>query len=366
MNRNQTRELHVRDLTIGHQNKVIIQSMTNTRTSDVEATVKQILELEKAGCQMVRMAVIDEADAKAIPAIKAQTNIPLIADIHFNYQIALLAIEHGIDKIRLNPGNIGGRENVEKVVVKCKEKNIPIRIGINAGSIEKDLLVEGQYVTKEAMIESARRHVQILEDLDFHDICLSFKASDVKLTIDAYRLASTVFPYPLHLGVTEAGTFFSSSIKSAIAIGSLLHDGIGDTIRVSVSDDPSEEMKIAKAILRAVDLYDNSINLISCPTCGRTQWNLIPLAKKMETYLETIPHNITVAIMGCPVNGPGEARHADLGIAGGKNEGLLFKKGKVIRKVKEEDFEAVIKEEIDNIIKERAALAETETQTKNG
>lgn len=358
MNRNQTREIQVRDLTIGHQNKVILQSMTNTRTSDIEATIAQILQLEEAGCQMVRMAVIDEADALAIPAIKARTNIPLVADIHFDYRIAIMAIDNGIDKIRLNPGNIGSRENVEKVVHKCKEKKIPIRIGINSGSIEKDLLVDGEYVTKEAMIESARRHVQILEDLDFYDICLSFKASDVNLTIDVYRLASETFPYPLHLGVTEAGTFFTSSIKSAIAIGSLLHDGIGDTIRVSVSDEPKEEMKIAKAILRACDLYDNQINLISCPTCGRTQWNLIPLAKKMEAYLETIPHNITVAIMGCAVNGPGEARHADIGIAGGKQEGLLFKKGKVIRKIKEAEFESVIKEEIALLVEERRQQGE--------
>ena len=353
MNRNQTRELHVRDLVIGHQNKVIIQSMTSTMTKDVDATVKQILALEEAGCQMVRMAIVDEEDAKAIAQIKARTHIPLVADIHYQYQLALLAIEHGIDKIRINPGNIGKKENVQKVVAKCKEHNIPIRIGINSGSIEKDLLVDGEYVTKEAMIESARRHVQILEEMDFHDICLSFKASDVNLTIDVYRLASTVFPYPLHLGVTEAGTFFTSSIKSAIAIGSLLHDGIGDTIRVSVSDEPVEEIKIAKAILRACDLSENQVNLISCPTCGRTQWNLIPLAKKMEAYLETIPHKITVAIMGCPVNGPGEARHADLGIAGGKDEGLLFRKGKIIRKVKVEEFEAVIKEEIALIIKEK-------------
>lgn len=356
MNRNQTREIMIRDLMMGHQNKVILQSMTNTRTSDVEATVQQILELEKNGCQLVRMAVIDEADAKAISAIKARTHIPLVADIHYNYRIAIMAIENGIDKIRLNPGNIGGKDNVEKVVAKCKEKKIPIRIGINAGSIEQDLLVEGEFVTKEAMIESARRHVKILEDMDFYDIVLSFKASDVNLTIDAYRLAAETFPYPLHLGVTEAGTFFTSSIKSAIAIGSLLHDGIGDTIRVSVSDEPKEEMRIAKAILSAVDLYDKSTNLVSCPTCGRTQWNLIPLAKKMETYLETIPHKITIAIMGCAVNGPGEARHADIGIAGGKGEGLLFKKGKIIRKVKEADFEAVIKEEIDAIIKERESL----------
>lgn len=343
----------VGNIPIGGNNRVYIQSMTNTKTSDIEATVRQINELVACGCELVRMAIADESDAQAIKEIKKQVTVPLIADIHFDYKLAILAIENGIDKIRLNPGNIENPKHVEAVVEKCKEYHIPIRIGINSGSIPKDLVDTNGGVSVQNLMESAKRHVSILEKLDFHDIVLSFKCSDVDLTIDAYREAAKTFPYPLHLGVTEAGTFFTSSIKSAVAIGSLLHDGIGSTIRVSVSDEPKEEIKIAKGILNSVHLLPNSATLISCPTCGRTKWNLIPLAKKMEDYLMTINYPITVAIMGCAVNGPGEAKHADIGIAGGIHEGLLFKNGEIIRKIPEDQFESVLKEEIKSLINEK-------------
>ncbi len=352
MQRENCRSVKVGNLTLGGNNHVYLQSMTNTKTADVEATVKQILELEALGCEIVRMAIADAKDAEAVKEIKKQVHIPLVGDIHFDYKMALMAIENGIDKIRLNPGNIEKREQVEEVVKACKEKHIPIRIGINSGSIPKDLLNPDGSVTVENMMVAAKRHVSILEDLDFHDIVLSFKCSDVDLTIDAYRRAAEVFPYPLHLGVTEAGTFFTSSIKSAIAVGSLLHDGIGSTIRISVSDEPKEELKIAKAILNDCHLLPNYATFISCPTCGRTQWNLIPLAKKMEEYLLTINYPITVAVMGCAVNGPGEARHADIGVAGGYHEGLLFKHGEIIRKIKEEDMETELKKEIQLYIEE--------------
>lgn len=352
MLRNETKRIKIGNLDMGQNNHVLIQSMTNTKTADIQNTVKQILQLEAAGCELVRMAIADHDDAKAIAEIKKFVHIPLIGDIHFDYSLAIDAIEHGIDKIRLNPGNIEKREHVAAVVECCKQHQIPIRIGINSGSIPKDLLNEDGSVSVDNMMIAAKRHVQILEEMNFYDIALSFKCSDVNRTIEAYRKASTVFPYPLHLGVTEAGTFFTSSIKSAIAIGSLLHDGIGNTIRVSVSGDPVEEIKIAKAILNSVGLLQHA-NLISCPTCGRTRWDLIPLAKKMEDYLLTIPYPITVAIMGCVVNGPGEATHADIGIAGGNHEGLLFKHGKIIKKIKEEEFENVLKDEIQALIKEK-------------
>lgn len=352
MKRKITSTIPVGDLTLGGGAPILIQSMTNTKTSDVEATVAQIKALQEAGCQLVRMAISDMKDAVAVREIKKLVDIPLIGDIHFDHRLALSAIEHGIDKIRLNPGNIEKREHVAAVVEACKEHHIPIRIGINSGSIPKDLLNDDGGVSIDNMMEAANRHVRILEEMDFHDIALSFKCSDVSQTIDAYRRASELFPYPLHLGVTEAGTFFSSSIKSAIAIGSLLHDGIGDTLRVSVSGDPVEEIRIAKSILNSLRLLPHA-NLVSCPTCGRTRWDLIPLAKKMEEYLADIPYPITVAIMGCIVNGPGEARHADIGIAGGNHEGLLFKHGEIVRKLKEEEFESVLKEEIHKIIQEK-------------
>ena len=340
-----TRKIMIKDVQVGNQDRVIIQSMTNTSTKDVKSTVKQILDLEDVGCEVIRVACMDMEDAKAIKEIKDSIHIPIVADIHFDYRIALQAIESGVDKIRINPGNIGSEDKVKKVVEACKEKGVPIRIGVNAGSLEKDLLVNGRPTAK-AMIESARRHIEILEKLDFYDICISLKASDLDLCIEAYEEASKVFNYPLHLGITEAGTAFSGTIKSSIGLGVLLRQGIGDTIRVSLSDNPVEEIKVAKEILKDCNLYNNLPKLISCPTCGRTQIDLIPMAKEIEGFLQKIKSDITVAVMGCVVNGPGEASNADIGIAGGLKEGLLFKKGKVIRKVKQDDIVEVLKEEI--------------------
>ena len=349
--RYETKQIKVGDVTIGGENKVIIQSMTNTKTKDVEKTVKQIKELEHAGCEIIRVACLDKDDAKAIKNIKEKINIPMVADIHFDYQIALEAINAGVDKIRINPGNIGNEERVKKVVDACKEKNIPIRIGVNSGSIEKDLL--DKYAgkpTAEAMIESAKRHIDILEKLDFFDICLSLKASDLNLCIQAYEEAAKSFNYPLHIGITEAGTAFSGTIKSSIGLGILLNKGIGDTMRVSLSADPIEEIKVAKEILKNCNLHNKSAKLISCPTCGRTKIDLIPIAKQIEEFLQTIDKDITVAVMGCAVNGPGEAREADIGVAGGDGEAILFKKGKIIKKIKEEEIIPVLKKEIINMI----------------
>lgn len=353
MKRTETRFVNVKDLQLGGQNKVLIQSMTNTKTKDVEATVNQIKTLQGNGCDLVRLAVLDEEDALAIKEIVAQTSIPLVADIHFNYRLALLAIENGIHKIRLNPGNIGSAENVKKVVEACKEKHIPIRIGINSGSIERTILAKYGKPCVEAMIESAQFHVDLLTSLDFHDIVLSFKSSDVPLTIDVYRKAAEVFPYPLHLGVTEAGTLFGASIKSSAALGALLHDGIGDTLRISVSDDPVEELKVAKQLLKSFDLYDKVANLIACPTCGRIQYDMLPIVKEMETYLESIQEDISVAIMGCAVNGPQEASRADIGVAGGHKEALLFKKGVFTRTIPQDRIVEELKLEIQNMIKDR-------------
>lgn len=336
----------VGNVQIGGQNKVVIQSMTNTKTKDVEATVKQILALENGGCEIIRVACLDIEDAKAIKAIKEQIHVPIVADIHFDYLIALEAIKSGVDKIRINPGNIGNEEKVKKVVEACKEKNIPIRIGVNAGSLEKDLLEKYGKPTAEAMVESAQRHVDILEKLEFYDIAISLKASNLELCIQAYEEASKVFQYPLHLGITEAGTEFGGTIKSSIGLGILLMEGIGDTLRVSLSDDPIKEILVAKEILKNCHLYQGMPNLVSCPTCGRTQIDLIPIAKEMEQFLQTIKADITVAVMGCAVNGPGEAKEADIGIAGGIGEGILFKKGKIVKKVKEEELLDVLKTEI--------------------
>lgn len=351
-NRKDTRKIKVGDVTIGGDNHVSIQSMTNTKTKDVEATIKQTLELEKAGCEIIRVACLDEEDAEAIKEIKKGIHIPIVADIHFDYKIALKAIESGVDKLRINPGNIGGRDRVEKVVNACKEKNIPIRIGVNAGSLEKELLEKyGGKPTAEAMVESAIKHIKILEELDFYDICVSLKASNLDLCIEAYEKASKAFNYPLHLGITEAGTAFSGTIKSSIGLGVLLREGIGNTLRVSLSDDPVEEIKVAKEILKDCGLYKKSPTLVACPTCGRTQINLIPMAKEVENFLQTIEADITVAVMGCAVNGPGEAKEADIGIAGGIKEGLLFKKGEIIKKVPQDKIVEVLKQEILEMIK---------------
>ncbi len=344
--RNSTRKIMVGNVQIGGQDKVVIQSMCNTKTKDVVNTVKQINELEKLGCEIIRVACLDIEDAKAIKEIKKQINIPIVADIHFDYKIALEAIEAGVDKIRINPGNIGSEEKVKAVVDSCSKKGIPIRIGVNAGSLEKDLLEKYGKPTSKAMVESAKKHIDILERLGFKDYAVSLKASNLDLCIDSYIEASKTFDCPLHIGVTEAGTEFSGTIKSSIGIGYLLRQGIGDTIRVSLSDDPTKEIPVAKEILKNCNLYSKSPTIIACPTCGRTQIDLIPMAKEVEAFLQTIESNITVAVMGCAVNGPGEAREADIGTAGGVDEGLIFKKGEVIKKVKQSEIVDVLKEEI--------------------
>ncbi len=346
MLRTETRSIRVRDLMIGGNEHVVIQSMCNTRTKDIEKTVAQILQLEACGCELVRMAIIDEEDAKAIREIRNRTHIPLVADIHYDYRLAIAAVENGIDKIRLNPGNIGSKENVQAVVNVCKQHHIPIRIGINSGSLEKDIHEKYGKPTAAGMMESAKRHVAILEELDFHDICLSFKSSDPLLCIEAYRLASNTFPYPLHLGVTEAGTFIGSAIKSSMALGTLLNEGIGDTIRISVNGDPVNEITIVKQLLKCCGLLKNTPNLIACPTCGRTAWDMQPVVNEIESFLTTIDCDINVAIMGCAVNGPGEAKHADIAIAGGKQEGLLIKKGVVIEKLPQDEIVERLKQEI--------------------
>lgn len=342
MKRLETRPIKVGNVQIGGQNKVLIQSMTNTKTKDVEATVKQILALEKVGCEIIRVAILDEEDAKAIAKIKKQIHIPLVADIHFNGDFAIAAIKAGADKIRLNPGNLEDESKIKEIVELCKQKQIPIRIGINGGSLNK------KYTRcPENMIKSAWDHVRILEALDFHDIALSFKSSDPEECIKAYELASKEFNYPLHLGVTEAGGLLNSAIKSSVALGHLLMEGIGDTIRISISDDPIEEIKVAKKLLRACKLRDDIPNLVSCPTCGRIQYNMLPIVAEMEDYLQTINKNITVAIMGCAVNGPGEAKEADIGVAGGKDSALLIKHGEIIRPIPQDEIVKTLIEEIE-------------------
>lgn len=348
--RNETRKIKVGNVEIGGENKVVIQSMCNTKTKDVASTVNQILYLEKAGCEIIRVACLDEEDARKIKDIKEKIHIPIVADIHFDYKIALAAIEAGVDKIRINPGNIGSEDKTKAVVEACKAKNIPIRIGVNGGSLEKDLLEKYGKPCAEAMVESAKRHIDILERLNFYDTCISLKASSLDLCIEAYEKAAEIFDYPLHLGITEAGTAFSGTIKSSIGLGVLLRQGIGNTLRVSLSDDPVEEVKVAKEILKDCGLYKNSPTLVSCPTCGRTAYDMIPIAKEMERFLQTLESNITVAIMGCAVNGPGEAREADIGIAGGQNEAVLFKKGQVIRKIPQEKIIEELKSEIMHMI----------------
>ena len=354
MLREETRSVQVGNLTIGGNNHVVIQSMCNTKTKDVEATINQINALQQAGCELVRVAVFDKEDAYAIKEIKKGIHIPLVADIHFDYKLALIAIESGIDKVRINPGNIGSIEKVKAVVDACKEKHIPIRIGVNGGSLEKEILEKYGEPTPEGMVESAMKHVKILEDLDFHDIVISLKSSNTMLTIKAYELASKTFPYPLHVGVTEAGTALGGTIKSSLGIGTLLYEGIGNTIRVSLSDDPVEEIKVAKILLKELGLLKGVPTLVSCPTCGRIQYDLIPIAKEMEDFLKDIHLDITVAIMGCAVNGPGEARHADIGIAGGVGEGLLIKHGEIVKRVKQEDMVQTLKDEILKMVEEKS------------
>ncbi|MBR4549579.1 MAG: flavodoxin-dependent (E)-4-hydroxy-3-methylbut-2-enyl-diphosphate synthase [Oscillospiraceae bacterium] len=328
--RNETRQIRVGGLPLGGGAPVTVQSMCNTRTWDVEATVAQIRAFRSAGCDIVRLAIPDLRSAEAIPAIKEQVDMPLVADIHFDYKLALMAAERGIDKIRINPGNIGGEENVKAVADACRSRHIPIRIGVNAGSLEKNLLEKYGHPCPEAMVESARGHVELLTRFGFEDICLSLKSSTVPLTIAAYRMAAECFPYPLHIGVTETGTEWNGTIQSAVGIGTLLSEGIGDTIRVSLTADPVKEVRAGIAILKAAGLRSGGVRFISCPTCGRTEIDLIGLAKRVEEQVSCLDRDITVAVMGCVVNGPGEAREADYGIAGGKDRGLIFKKGQVL------------------------------------
>lgn len=353
IHRRKTKKVRVGNLTIGGENEVIIQSMTTTKTHDVEATVAEIHRLEEAGCQVVRVAVPDMRAAEAIGDIKKQISIPLVADIHFDYKLALKAIENGVDKIRINPGNIGRREKVEAVVNACKEKNIPIRIGVNAGSLEKKILEKYGYPTADGMVESAMHHIKILEDLAFYDIIVSMKASDVNLAIEAYSKLAQKVSYPLHLGITESGTLFAGSVKSAAGLGAMLQMGIGNTLRVSLSADPVEEVKVARELLKSFGLITNAATLVSCPTCGRIEIDLISIANEVEEYIQSIKVPIKVSVLGCAVNGPGEAKEADIGIAGARGEGLLFRKGKIIRKVPEDQMVEELKKEIDAIVKEK-------------
>ncbi|TDQ41711.1 flavodoxin-dependent (E)-4-hydroxy-3-methylbut-2-enyl-diphosphate synthase [Aureibacillus halotolerans] len=364
VHRKNTRPVKVGNVTIGGSNELFIQSMTTTKTHDVEATVAEIHRLEEAGCQIVRVACPDERAANAIADIKKQINIPLVVDIHFNYKLALKAIEGGADKIRINPGNIGKRDKVELVVNAAKEKNIPIRIGVNAGSLERGILEKYGYPTADGMVESALHHIKILEDLDFHDIIVSMKASDVGLAVEAYEKAAKAFDYPLHLGITESGTLFSGTVKSAAGLGILLSKGIGNTLRVSLSADPVEEVKVARELLKSFGLASNAATLISCPTCGRIEIDLISIANEVEEYISKIKAPIKVAVLGCAVNGPGEAREADIGIAGARGEGLLFRHGETVRKVPEDQMVEELKKEIDILaeahrLKEEAKKEET-------
>lgn len=353
MERRKTRQIQVGKVKIGGDALISVQSMTNTRTDDAAATLRQIGELAAAGCEIIRCAVPDMAAAEGLKRIVSESPIPVIADIHFDYKLALAAIDAGVDGLRLNPGNIGGNDRVAAVVDAAKKRNIPIRIGVNAGSLPKDLLEKYGHPTAEALVEAAWRHIHILEEMDYRNIKVSLKAHDVPLTVAAYRLLAAQCDYPLHVGITEAGTINSGIIKSAVGIGTLLAEGIGDTIRVSLTGDPVREVKVAYDILKSLGLREYGPTLISCPTCGRTKINLEKLALEVERRLEKISEPITVAVMGCVVNGPGEAREADVGIAGGINEGLIFKKGVVLKKVPEACIIDELFAEIDKILLER-------------
>ncbi len=346
MDRTKTKVIHIGDRVIGGGNAILIQSMTNTRTEDVAATVAQIKRLEAAGCEIIRCTVPTMEAAKAISEIQKQIRIPLVADIHFDYRMAIAAIENGADKIRINPGNIGSKENVAAVVRAAKERNIPIRVGVNGGSLEKNFLEKYGGVTPEGIVESALDKVRMIEELGYDNLVISIKSSDVLLSIHAHELMAQKTNYPLHVGITESGTVMSGNIKSALGLGVILYEGIGDTIRVSLTGDPVEEVKSAKLILRNMGLRKGGIEVVSCPTCGRTGIDLIGLANQVEKMVEDIPLDIKVAVMGCAVNGPGEAREADIGIAGGNGEGLLIKKGEVIKKVPEDQLLSALREEL--------------------
>ena len=348
MTREQTKVIRIGDRLIGGGNPILIQSMTNTRTEDVEATVAQIKRLTEAGCEIIRCTVPTLEAAQAIKEIKKQITIPLVADIHFDYKMAIAAMENGADKIRINPGNIGGKDKVAAVVRVAKERNIPIRVGVNSGSLEKELVEKYHGVTAEGIVESALDKVHMIEDLDYQNLVISIKSSDVLMCVKAHEILAAQTDYPLHVGITESGTIISGNIKSSIGLALILHQGIGDTIRVSLTGDPVEEIKSAKLILRTLGLRKGGIEVVSCPTCGRTKIDLIGLANQVETLVAGYPLNIKVAVMGCAVNGPGEAREADIGIAGGIGEGLLIKKGEIIKKVQESELLSVLKEELDH------------------
>ena len=347
MKRDETKVIQIGNVKIGGGNPVAIQSMTNTKTEDVEATVAQILALEKAGCEIIRCAVPTMEAAQALREIKKQIHIPLVADIHFDYRLALAAIENGADKIRINPGNIGAEDRVRAVVEKAKEYQIPIRVGVNSGSLEKELVEKYHGVTAEGIVESALDKVHMIENMGYDNLVVSIKSSDVLMCAKAHELISEQCIYPLHVGITESGTLYSGNLKSAVGLGIILYQGIGDTIRVSLTGDPLEEIKSAKQILKTLGLRKGGIEVVSCPTCGRTKIDLIGLANQVETRTGEFPElDIKVAVMGCVVNGPGEAKEADIGIAGGIGEGLLIKKGEIIRKVKEEELLSVLRDEL--------------------
>ncbi len=348
MYRNKTKVISIGDKVIGGGNPILIQSMTNTKTEDIAATIAQILKLEEAGCEIIRCTVPNLAAAQAIGEIKKAISIPLVADIHFDYQMAIAAMENGADKIRINPGNIGSRERVAEVVKVAKSRNIPIRVGVNSGSLEKELVEKYHGVTAEGIVESALDKVHMIEELGYDNLVISIKSSDVMMSVKAHELLAGKTPYPLHVGITESGTILSGNIKSAIGLGIILNQGIGDTIRVSLTGDPVEEIKSAKLILRTLGLRKGGIEVVSCPTCGRTNIDLIGLANQVEQMVQGYDLDIKVAVMGCAVNGPGEAKEADIGIAGGIKEGLLMKKGEIVRKVPEAQLLAVLKEELDN------------------
>lgn len=356
LNRKDTKQVMVGNVAIGGNENIVLQSMTTTKTSNIEATVNQINDLTNAGCQIVRVACPTVNDAHAIKEIKKQVTVPIVADIHFDYRIALAAIEAGVDKIRINPGNIGNEERLKLVVEACKERKIPIRIGVNAGSLEKHILKKHGYPTADGMVESAKFHVELLEKLGFDDIIISLKASDMLMAVEAYERAAAMFPYPLHIGITEAGTKFGGTIKSSLGLGILINKGIGSTMRVSLSENPVEEIKVGREILKNFLLITDMPTLISCPTCGRIDVDMIPIAHELEQFLETIKAPLKVSLLGCAVNGPGEAKEADIGVACAKGEGLLFKKGKIVQKYPEDQLIEELKKEIK--ILEQAYLSE--------
>jgi (E)-4-hydroxy-3-methylbut-2-enyl-diphosphate synthase len=352
--RKKTRTITLGPIRIGWGEPVAVQSMCNTDTRDVAATLAQIARLEAAGCEIVRLAVPDEDAAKALGKIRKGTKVPLVADIHFSHTLALEAVRQGVDGLRINPGNIGGKGKVSEVVKACKERKVPIRIGVNAGSLEKHVLEKYGHPTPEAIVESAFGHIHILEDLDYREIKVSLKASDVLTTVDAYRLFAKQADYPVHIGISEAGTIHSGTIKSSVGLGILLSEGIGDTMRVSLTADPVEEVRVAYEILKALKIRQRGVNLISCPTCGRTEIDIIGLAGEVERRLAHIKEPLTVAVMGCVVNGPGEAREADIGIAGGKGVGMLFRHGEIVKKFDEKELADVLVKEVEKIVKERS------------